>query len=75
MNDRICKVISDVLGVPAAAIGEDASPKTIETWDSLRQMSLIVALEAEFNVLFDDAVVTSLQSFSAIKRALSQSAA
>jgi acyl carrier protein len=75
MNERIRKVISDVLGVPAAAIGDDASPKTIESWDSLRQMSLIVALEAEFDVLFDDAVVTSLQSFGAIKSALSQSAA
>lgn len=75
MNDRIRKVISDVLGVPAAAIGDDASPRTIEAWDSLRQMSLIVALESEFNVLFDDAVVTSLQSFGAIKSALLKSAA
>jgi acyl carrier protein len=75
MNDRIRKVISDVLGVPASAVGEDASPKTIESWDSLRQMSLIVALEAEFNVLFDDEQVISLQSFSAIKSALGQAAA
>lgn len=75
MNDRIRKVISDVLGVPVATVGDDASPKTIESWDSLRQMSLIVALESEFNVLFDDAVVTSLQSFGAIKSALVQCAA
>ena len=39
MNDRICKVISDVLGVPAAAIGEDASPKTIETWEMIERES------------------------------------
>lgn len=75
MNDRIRKVISDVLGVPAASIGDDASPKTIESWDSLRQMSLIVALEAEFDLLFDDAVVTSLQSFGAIKSAIAQASA
>jgi acyl carrier protein len=75
MNDRIRKVIADVLGVPATVVGDDASPKTIESWDSLRQMSLIVALESEFNVLFDDAVVTSLQSFGAIKSALAKAAA
>ena len=75
MNDRIRKVISHVLDVPEASIGDDASPKTLESWDSLRQMSLIVALEAEFNVLFDDDVVTSLQSFPAIKNALLRSAA
>ena len=70
MNDRIRRVIADVLAVPEASVGDDASPKTIPTWDSLRQMSLIVALEAEFGILFDDSVVTSLQSFSAIRDAI-----
>ncbi len=75
MNERIRKVISEVLDVPETVVGDDASPKTLESWDSLRQMNLIVALETEFNVLFDDAVVTELQSFAAIKSALLASAA
>lgn len=70
MNERIRRVLAEVLAVPEAAVGEDASPKTIATWDSLRQMSLIVALEAEFSVLFDDTLVNQLQSFSAIRSAI-----
>ena len=37
----------------AEEINEESSPDTIESWDSLRHMNIVIALEEEFNVQFD----------------------
>ena len=70
MDERIKRTMSLVLGVPAETIGEDASPATIRTWDSLRHMNLILALEEEFDIRFDDHQVTRLQSLLSLRAAI-----
>jgi acyl carrier protein len=70
MDERLKAVIADVMGVPKASVGEDASPNTITTWDSLRQMNLILALEEEFHTRFADDELPSLTDFNAILSAL-----
>ena len=67
IDARIRRVMSDILSVPAETIDEQASPRTIERWDSLRQMNLLVALEEEFSITFEDAWLSELQSFGAIR--------
>lgn len=58
MENRIKKVMSEVLGIDEAEINENTSPETIESWDSLKQMNLIVALEEEFCIhVTDDDIV------------------
>ena len=67
MNDidqRLRLVIADVLGVAPTAITDDASPATLEQWDSLRHMSLIVALEEEFDITLDDHALDESTSFT-----------
>jgi acyl carrier protein len=54
LKQRIIKVMGEVFGIDQAGIGEDASPGTIEQWDSLKHMNLIVALEEEFEVRLPD---------------------
>lgn len=52
MNDerkeRVLQVVSDVFGVPVENLDEEASPDTIDEWNSLKHINLILALEAEF---------------------------
>ena len=48
--DRIHRVVSDVFGVATDSIDDDSSPDTIESWDSMFHLNLILALEAEFGV-------------------------
>ena len=50
--EDVARVVADVLGVDAAAIGPDSSPDTIPAWDSVQHLNLVIALEQEFGVRF-----------------------
>jgi acyl carrier protein len=54
MKERVYKVISQVFNVPIEKINEESSPDNIETWDSLKHMNMVLALEEEFNVQFGE---------------------
>lgn len=47
---RLHRTISDILGIDAASLTDDASPDTISTWDSLNHLNLVMALESEFGL-------------------------
>ncbi|MDP3920138.1 MAG: acyl carrier protein [Candidatus Omnitrophota bacterium] len=49
-EDRLCRVLAEVFGVPAEQINEDSSPDTIENWDSASHINMILSLESEFDV-------------------------
>lgn len=42
------------MNVSVEQLDEDSSPDTVENWDSLKHMSLILALEEEFDITFSD---------------------
>ena len=67
MEERIKGVMSSVFYVPKGEIQSDASPHTINSWDSLKHMNLIVALEEEFGIEFDDENVGKLLNYDLIK--------
>ncbi|MGE0267278.1 MAG: acyl carrier protein [Candidatus Omnitrophota bacterium] len=52
MKEKVFKIVSQVMGVPAEEINEDSSPDTISQWDSLQHMNLVLALEEEFKIQF-----------------------
>ena len=54
MENKIKKVMSTVFEIDSSELNHNSSPDSIENWDSLRHMNLVVALEEEFNVEFDD---------------------
>lgn len=72
MEDRVKKVMSEVLGLEIAKINNDTSVDTVDTWDSLRQMNLIVALEDEFDFEFDENEMTELTGFTIIVSSVSK---
>ena len=47
---KLKEVISNVLGVPIDAINDNSSPDSIDKWDSLSHLNLVMAIEAEFDV-------------------------
>jgi len=51
--DRVRGIAADVLEVPAAKISLDSSPETIDTWDSVHHLNLVLALEQEFGLQFE----------------------
>lgn len=72
MEDRIYRVISDVMGVPLEEINDNSSPDSIEAWESLSHINLILALESEFSVSLDPEDVMEMQSVSLIRTILDE---
>ena len=66
MEDRIKKVMSDVLNIDVSLINNESSPDNIENWDSLKHMNLIIALEEEFEIEFDDDEIVDSMSYATI---------
>ena len=50
VGKRVIEITADVLGESADTIGKDTTPDDVESWDSLAQLNLMVALEDEFGI-------------------------
>lgn len=70
MKERVFKVISQIMNVPINTVNENSSPSTIEEWDSLKHMNLILALEEEFGVQFTDEQIVDMVSVEKILQAI-----
>jgi acyl carrier protein len=64
--DDVARVLADVLGVDARQIRPDSSPDTIETWDSVQHLNLVIALEQAFGVRFAPEEIEEAVSVQAI---------
>lgn len=69
-EDALKQVMGTLLSVDPASIGPDASMDTIESWDSLRHMNLVLALEEEFKVSIPDEDAGNITSYQLIKLVL-----
>jgi acyl carrier protein len=65
-------VMSVVLGIPADTIGDDTSMDTVNSWDSLKHMNLVLAIEDEFDVSIPDEDAAHITSYPLIKIVLSE---
>ena len=72
LEGQIKNIISAVFEIPEEKIKDDFSTDTIESWDSLKHVKLIVALEEEFNVIFSDDDIIELNNMKNIFRVLSE---
>jgi len=66
VEQRLKLVMSRIFKVPIEEITEDASPDTIESWDSLEHMNLVLALEQEFQIRFSAEEIVEMLNFNLI---------
>jgi acyl carrier protein len=71
LEQKIKGIMADILKVDSNSVNETTTSDTVETWDSLRHVSLILALEEEFNVEFDDDKIGELVSYMFIVKHIS----
>lgn len=50
MSDALLDLFAETLQVDVEMLNEDSSPDTVEQWDSLAAMNLVVAIEETFDV-------------------------
>ena len=60
MKQRVFIILSQIMGLPVEEIREDSSPDTIEAWDSLRHMNLVLALEEAFGIQFTEEEIVEM---------------
>jgi acyl carrier protein len=64
------KIVADVLQLPLVAVPVDANSQTLEVWDSLRHLDIVMAIEAATGVSFSTAEIVELTSLEKIEAAL-----
>ena len=67
---RLIQVAADVFGVPAAALSAESSPESVETWDSISHLNLMLAVEQATDVRIDPERMAELTSLSKIAEAV-----
>jgi acyl carrier protein len=70
LNDGIVDVLSVTLRVPPSEITGDFSPAACETWDSVRHLMIMLAIEDKYGVRFDEKQIGALTSLAAIGAAV-----
>jgi acyl carrier protein len=76
LSARLQQVFSSVFGAAAPdPLREEDSPATIGAWDSLSHITLVLALESEFDVQFDAGEIPELNSVGVIRQRLTAGAA
>jgi len=71
-ENKLKGVIATVLNIDESRINEDSSIDTIEEWDSLRHMNLVLAIEEEFGVSIPDEEAAEITSYKLIKIVLNE---
>jgi acyl carrier protein len=66
MQETIKQIVADIMEVPVASIGDDSSPDTIATWDSLKHMNLVLSLEQHFNITFSEEQIAEMMNVQLI---------
>ena len=72
LKEKIINVMSVVFEVDETEINEDSSADTIEKWDSLRHLNLILALEEEFGVSIPDEEVGNMVNYKIIYHVINE---
>jgi acyl carrier protein len=68
LNETVLKkVMATMLTVDVSTINEDSSMDNVPSWDSLRHMNLVLALEEEFKVTIPDEDAGNITSYKLIK--------
>ena len=69
--DQVRDIFADVMEVPPDQVAMDATPDTIESWDSLRLLNLVLACEEAFAINLDPHEVEAMTSVRSIVETIS----
>jgi acyl carrier protein len=68
--ERVRGIAADVLKLPATQITPQSSPESIEGWDSVQHLNLVLALEQEFDVQFEPEEIDQMSNIDRIRLVL-----
>jgi acyl carrier protein len=71
--EQVRRMAAEVLEVPVDSLTAESSPETVENWDSVQHLNLILEVEQSFGVQADMEHMDQLQSLGAIAEWISRS--
>lgn len=69
---KLKSVIADIFKIEVTTVNEETSVDTVDRWDSLSHLNLILALESEFNVSFTEEQSVEIMNYPLIKMVLEE---
>ena len=73
LETRVYRIVSDLFNVPAESLTPASSAETIELWDSIGHLNLVLALEEEFGIRLSPEQVDSMLNVDSILQTLAGS--
>jgi acyl carrier protein len=67
---RFFGILSSILNLGTESLGPQSSRDTLDEWDSIKHMYIILALEEEFGVAFADDEIAELASLPDLMQAV-----
>lgn len=74
IEEKIRKIIAEILKVDEDMIREDTAIGDIPSWDSLNQMRILSVIESELGIQFTADVMLEMEDFSDIVHAVEERA-
>ncbi len=64
--EQVRNVASDIFGIPADKITAESSPETIDNWDSMQHLNLVLAIEEKFGVQLEPEDIEQMKNIGAV---------
>lgn len=65
-RDQVFAIAADILAVSPSMLTEQSSPKSVESWDSIHHLNLVLALEERFALQFSPEEMDQMQTVGQI---------
>ena len=70
MNNKLAELLAEIFRLRVPEIQPDLKQTEVETWDSLKQMDLVVSLEQEYGIELDIPDILRMNSVAEIMAVL-----
>lgn len=64
--DEIRQLVADTFGIDVDSVTEETGPETVEAWESMSHLNLMLALESRFGISIEPDEIPTLVSVHAI---------
>ncbi|MGZ3609951.1 MAG: acyl carrier protein [Ktedonobacteraceae bacterium] len=70
--ERVKEIVADIFNVPKDRVTLQTSPNTIDTWDSIKHLDLVLALEQEFALQITPDEMVEMKSVEVIEKLITE---
>jgi len=64
--EKVCGIAADVLRIDKTSLTPESSPQSIESWDSVQHLNLVLAIEEQFRLQFEPEEMDGMKNIGAI---------